>query len=1026
MPVTDTSEKRFESDIESFFLSPEGGYTSCADAYDPKLGLYPDTLIRFVQATQPRAWARFVSMNAVDPERKFCLAFNNACDTFGALDVLRHGFKHRGVAFRVCYFMPESALNQTDAENYRQNIFHCIRQWHYSASNNNSVDMLLAVNGIPVFAFELKNQFTQQNVENAKHQWKTDRDPREICFQFNKRILAFFCVDLSEAWMTTKLCGDKTFFLPFNQGSNGAGNDGGKGNPANPEGYPTDYLWKNVFRADSMMDIIQKFISLQGDKLIFPRFHQLDVVRRLITHVRANGAGHNYLIQHSAGSGKSNSIAWTAYRLASLHDAGNKPIFSSVVVVTDRTVLDAQLQATISGFDHTLGTVETIGEGKNSQDLKEALNNGVRIIVTTLQKFPVIYEEVDAANGRSFAIICDEAHSSQSGSSAQKLKTALADLGDALKEYAEAEGIAEDKVDPQDKLVKELLSHGKHRNLSFFAFTATPKDTTLEMFGEPRPDGSFAPFHIYSMHQAIEEGFILDVLQNYMTYKTCFKIAKNAPDNPEVPASSASKVIKKYQQLHPENIRQKSEIIVETFRSLTRTKINGKGKMMVVTASRPAAVLYFKEIVRYAEEKQYTDVKPMVAFSGEVVLGDETYTEPGLNVRPDGSHIQENQTKQEFHDNFNILIVAEKYQTGFDEPLLHTMIVDKKLRNVKTVQTLSRLNRTCPGKNDTFVLDFANEKDDVQADFQVFYHETLLEDEVNTDLLYKVQRELRAYSIYDDIDVDRFCEVYFAKGAQSHDAQGLLVSKLSPAIQRYAEKEKDDQYQIRRTMRNFCKWYKYVSQVVRMFDKDLHREFVYCSFLVGMLPPEIIVMDNIATLLSLEMYKLEKTFDGDISLGDAVGVYEPAEPTGASKPEEKDPLDEIIERINEKYKGEFTEGDRVMIGALAEKLRGDEKLTNMALSTDPQIFAESIFPQAFNTAAQDSYMESQETYTSLFEDQSKYDAIMSTLAEMMYKEMRKPKGKKQSPKKAIYSEPADFFPKEVRKEFGLGEYADKK
>ena len=994
MSNIETTEKRFESDIESYFLSPAGGYTHCEDSYDPKLGLYKDTLIRFIQDSQPRAWQRFVNMNAVDPERKFCLAFNNACDMDGVLHVLRHGFKHRGVSFRVCYFLPESSLNQTDAENYRKNIFHCIRQWHYSADNRNSVDMLLAVNGIPVFAFELKNQFTGQSVENAKRQWKTDRDPREICFQFNKRILAFFCVDLTEAWMTTRLAGEKTYFLPFNMGSNGPGEDGGKGNPPNPEGYPTDYLWRMIFNAPSMMDIIQKFISLQGDRLIFPRFHQLDVVRRLVADVYENGPGHNYLIQHSAGSGKSNSIAWTAYRLASLHDDDNRAIFASVIVVTDRRVLDAQLQATISGFDHTLGTVETISEDKTSQALKDAINNGARIIVTTLQKFPVIYEEVDAAEGRNFAIICDEAHSSQTGSSAQKLKAALADLRDALKEYAEAEGIAEEKVDPQDKLVRELLAHGKHKNLSFFAFTATPKDTTLEMFGEQDDRGEFHPFHIYSMHQAIEEGFILDVLQNYMTYKTCFKIANSTPDNPEVPASRASKVIKKYQQLHPENIRQKSEIIVETFMTTTRAKINGKAKMMVVTASRPAAVLYFKEIKRYAEEQGYADVKPMVAFSGEVILNDESYTESGLNVRPDGSHIQESQTKQEFHDNFNILIVAEKYQTGFDEPLLHTMIVDKKLRNVKTVQTLSRLNRTCPGKNDTFVLDFANLAEDVKADFQVFYHETFLQEEVNTDLLYKVQREMRNYRIYDDTDISGFCDVYFAKGAQGDEAQGLLASKLLPAVEKYQERSGDDRYQIRRTMRNFCKWYRYVSQVVRMFDKDLHREYVYCSFLVGMLLPEVVPMADIEKMLKLEMYKLEKTFDGDISLGDESGVYAPAEPKGASKPEDKNPLDEIIERINELYKGNFTDADRVMIGALADKLRGNQKLANMALSSDPQIFAESIFPAAFNDAAQDSYMESQETYSSLFEDRSKYNAIMSTLADILYREMRRPDNKR--------------------------------
>lgn len=375
--------------------------------------------------------------------------------------------------------------------------------------------MVLVLNGIPVFAFELKNQYTGQNVDNAKQQWMYDRDPREICFQFNKRILAYFCVDHTEVWMATKLAGKDTFFLPFNQGSAGAGRDGGKGNPPNPNGYPTDYLWEQVFQKESMMDILQKFIHLQitEDKklladgsekitkkktLIFPRYHQLDVVRKLIADVRQNGSGKSYLIQHSAGSGKSNSIAWTAYRLASLHDQDNKAVFSSVVVVTDRTVLDAQLQATISGFDHTLGAVETIGEDKSSKDLRDALNNGVRIIVTTLQKFPVIYQEVDKVAGRNYAIIVDEAHSSQTGNSALKLKTALADTEEALREYAEMEGKAEAELDPDDRLMKEIIVHGRHKNLSFFAFTATPKDKTLELFGTEHEDGRFFRLYLYT------------------------------------------------------------------------------------------------------------------------------------------------------------------------------------------------------------------------------------------------------------------------------------------------------------------------------------------------------------------------------------------------------------------------------------------------------------------------------------------------------------------------------------------------
>ena len=860
--------------------------------------------------------------------------------------------------------------------------------------------MVLTVNGIPVFAFELKNQYTGQNVENAKRQWMYDRDPREVCFQFNKRILGYFCVDHLEFWMATRLAGKDTYFLPFNQGSNGAGQDGGKGNPPNPDGYPTAYLWEQVFQKDSMMDILQKFIHLQVKEekkrmpdgaeklvkkktLIFPRYHQLDVVRKLLEDVSANGAGRNYLIQHSAGSGKSNSIAWTAYRLASLHNREDKPVFSSVVVVTDRTVLDAQLQETISGFDHTLGAVETIGEDKTSKDLRDALNAGVRIIVTTLQKFPVIFREVDKAAGRCFAIIVDEAHSSQTGSAALKLKTALADTEEALREYAELEGKAEEELDPDDKLMQEIIVQGKHKNLSFFAFTATPKDKTLELFGTEYEDGSFHPFHIYSMRQAIEENFILNVLQNYMTYETCFKIAKTTADNPDLPASRAAKVIRRYQELHPYNISQKSQIIVETFRETTRHKIGGRGKMMVITSSRLAAVRYYHEVKRYIQEQGYDDVEILIAFSGAVRDGDEEYTEPKLNVRKDGSHIAETQTKAEFHENFNVLIVAEKYQTGFDEPLLHTMIVDKKLKSVKAVQTLSRLNRTCPGKNDTFVLDFVNTQEDILEAFQPFYQETMLQQEVNTDLIYQTQRELRGYGIYSDVDIEAFAKEYFKTGRQDARSMGRMTSILKPVADRYNQKTTDERYQFRRQIRSLIKWYSYISQVIRMFDKDLHKEFVFCSYLLGLLPAEAVDMVDLEGKLKLEYYKLQKTFDGQIELQEIKGVYEPAKQKGAAGHDPKEPLDEIIEKINEKYKGAFTEGDRVLLNALHTKL-----MANKAKTSDPQIFAESIFPKAFGDAAQDSYMESQDTYTTLFEDQHKYNAIMSALAEVIYRELR--------------------------------------
>ena len=624
-------EKQFEQDIESFLISSAGGWSKGTDkGYRASVGMALDigTLTEFIRNTQPISWQRFEKQCNGDPFREFYQIFENAVENNGLLSVLRHGFKHRGIPFRVCYFKPESTLNEIAVKHYERNICQCVRQWHYSEQNRNSVDMALFVNGIPVVAIELKNQLRGQSVDEAKRQWKEDRDAGEPAFRLNRRVLAFFGVDLYEAVMTTSLNGDKTRFLPFNQGSNGPGVDGGAGNPQRADGdYVTAYLWRDVLQKDSLLDMIQKFIHFdeKEKKLIFPRYHQLDVVRRLIADVRENGPGQNYLIQHSAGSGKSNSIAWTAYRLASLHD-----------IVTDRTVLDAQLQETVSGFDHQAGSVVTIDEKKTSKDLRDALNDGKRIIVTTLQKFPVIYEQVNDTRGKSFAVIVDEAHSGQTGESAMKLKTALADTSDALAEYAEIEGKAESEIeDNQDAIVREMLSHGRHKNLSFFAFTATPKEKTLELFGVPQPDGSFRPFHTYSMRQAIEEEFILNVLENYTTYRTCFQIAKNTPDNPEVPTAKAIRTIRRYEELHPHNLQQKAAIIVETFRDVTRNKIGGKGKMMVVTASRLAAVRYYHEIKAYLDANGYQDIEILIAFSGGIKDPDEErdheYTESGMN-----------------------------------------------------------------------------------------------------------------------------------------------------------------------------------------------------------------------------------------------------------------------------------------------------------------------------------------------------------------------------------------------------------
>lgn len=872
--------------------------------------------------------------------------------------------------------------------------------------NNNSVDMMLAINGIPVVAIELKNQLTGQNVDNAKLQWQYNRDQREPAFWLNHRILAYFAVDLYEAWMTTELKGADTYFLPFNQGSNGAGNDGGAGNPqAKDDDYVTSYIWENVLQKDSLLDIIQKFISFEvktekkdgknvtKKRLIFPRFHQLDVVRKLVADVRENGSGHNYLIQHSAGSGKSNSIAWTAYRLASLHNDANEPIFTSVVIVTDRRNLDAQLQETITGFDHTLGSVCAIDEKKSSKDLRDALNAGKRVIVTTLQKFPVIYEEVDDTTDKRFAIIVDEAHSSQTGTSALKLKTALADVSDALKEYAELEGKAEEELlDDNERLVKEMISHGKHKNLSFFAFTATPKGQTLEMFGTEWNDGSFHPYHVYSMRQAIEEGFILDVLQNYTTYKTCYQIAKNTKDNPDVPQSKALKVIKQYEELHPYNIQQKAAIIVETFRNVTKQKIKGKGKMMVVTSSRLAAVRYYHEIKRYLEANGYNDVEILAAFSGSIKDPDDQtekeWTESSLNG------VSEAQTKQVFHDDGNILIVAEKYQTGFDEPLLHTMIVDKKLRNVKAVQTLSRLNRTHPDKQDTFIIDFVNTKDDILKAFQPFYQETSLSQEINTDLIYKTQKMLRGFKVYDDTDIEKVNKIYFDEDKRkANKTQAAITNALLPIQQKYNSLNQEQRYQFRKTCRSFVKWYGYITQITRMFDKPLHNEYIFCSYLAKIVPADPTIPFVLGDRVRLEYYNLEKTYEGSIELmKEEKGVYDPAK---LKKPvkmvETLSPLEQVIEKINEQYMGAFTEGDRVVITALHQKLKNNKKLMKSAQTDGRQIFENNIFPQLFDDAAQEAYIESTETYTKLFEDAGKYRAIMSALAHALFDELQQGK-----------------------------------
>ena len=600
----DIKEKRFEQDIEEYLIT-EGGYEKGDPRkFDRKLALDTETFLKFIKISQPKQWERYEKIYGTASEKQVVERFCREVKMVGLLQVLRQGFTDRGVKFRAVYWKPETSINTTTQEQFAANILHCTRQLHYSLSNENSIDIVLFVNGIPVVSMELKCQFTGQSTANAIEQYQFDRRGKDTIFAFKERVLVHFAVDLTQVYMTTHLEGEKTYFLPFNQGSNGSGRVGGKGNPVNERGYYTAYLWQNVLCKERLLEILNKYLHLKveqdkdtgeikSETMIFPRYHQLDVVTKLLADVKINGSGKDYLIQHSAGSGKSNSIAWLAHRLAGLHNTHDEKIFQSVIIVTDRKVLDEQLQNTVYQFDHVDGVVQKIE--KNAQQLKNAINDGVPIIITTLQKFPVIYKEVKSGS-RRFAVIVDEAHSSQTGDAAKKLKRALADTEKILEEYAQMEYDQEQNYkDDEDKLLDELAAQGVHSNMSFFAFTATPKEKTLNMFGRKDENGGYHPFHIYSMRQAIEEGFILDVLKNYMTYKMYYKIVKSIPDNPEIDTTTGVKAILDYEKLHPHNISQKTAIMLEQFYRVTRTKIGGKAKAMVVTPSRLHAVRYLQE-----------------------------------------------------------------------------------------------------------------------------------------------------------------------------------------------------------------------------------------------------------------------------------------------------------------------------------------------------------------------------------------------------------------------------------------------
>jgi type I restriction enzyme, R subunit len=905
--------------------TPPGGYRRrTAEDYDRALCLLSRDVLDFVLATQPKEWQKLQQHHGAAVRDQFLKRLAAEIERRGALDVLRNGVKDSGCKFRLVYFRPASGLNEETRRLHAANLFAVVRQVRFSTKNENCLDLVLFLNGIPIFTAELKNPLNAQDVEDAIRQYQRDRDPREPLLSYG-RCLAHFAVDPDLVYVTTHLAGAVTRFLPFNQGK-----FGGAGNlPVSPTrgGYATAYLWKDTWSRDSVLDLLRQFIHEveeeddRGQKtgkryIIFPRFQQLDCVRRLVADARASGAGRRYLIQHSAGSGKSFTIGWLAHQLSTLHDAQDRRVFDSIVVVTDRRVLDRQLQTVMRQFEQTLGVVENIDT--TSRQLKDALESGKTIIVTTLQKFPVIAKEIGELPGKRFALIVDEAHSSQSGESTKSLKDVLASrsLEEAEAEEGEVQ-TPEEELD--DRITAEMARRGQLPNLSTFAFTATPKPKTLELFGTKAADGRFAPFHLYSMRQAIEEGFILDVLANYSTYTAYWKLLKKVEADPRYDRKKAEYLLKSFVELHPHAIGEKVKICVEHFATSAQNEIAGKAKAMIVTRSRLHAVRYKLAVDRYLTDRGYP-FQALVAFSGSVQDGGKTYTEAGMNGFPDM------QTAKMFErSEYRFLIVANKFQTGFDQPLLHTMYVDKKLGGVNAVQTLSRLNRTHPEKKGTIVIDFANDSSEIKAAFEPYYETTLLSEATDPNLLYEVQSRLSGFPVYTGTDVDAFAKVYFDAKA----TQDRLYAVLTPVVERYGALSLDEQHDFRGQLTDYVRLYAFLSQILTFADADLEKLYVFARHLRRLLPADRAELPReVQQNIDMESYRIQQTGSGRIALERRPGILDPVSTKvgyGVDT-EELETLSRIIAELNERFGLNLGPEHRVTLGQMMEKLDDDAAL----------------------------------------------------------------------------------------------------
>ena len=969
--MTGHTEKDFEQAIEHG-LTAQGGYAKLADDdFDEELCLFPADVIGFIKDTQAQKWER---LEAILGARIYATVLDSLVKELtdkGTLTVLRHGFKCYSKTLRLAYFQPNTAMNPEAQALYDKNRLGIARQVAFTSvmkkpDGKNArciIDVVLTVNGLPVATVELKNPMTGQRALHAKDQYAQDRDGRDLLFKFKARALVHFAVDTDEAWMTTELKGKETVFLPFNRGY-----DHRAGNPPVEGNWRTHYLWDEVLTADSLLDILQRFIHLEvkqrkvltdksvqavrKETMIFPRYHQLDAVRRLVEHARTNGAGRNYLIQHSAGSGKSNSIAWLAHRLSSLHDAEDRKVFHSVVVITDRRVLDQQLQNTIYQFEHKKGVVEKIEE--NTRQLAKALSDGTPIIVSTIQKFPFISQaisslekkgegvQIDTA-GRRFAVIVDEAHSSQSGETVQALKGVLNKSGieDAIAAQIGDEEDSDLSNDAKEQMMRDMMRRPRQPNLSFFAFTATPKFKTKAVFNEPGPSG-LPPFHEYTMRQAIEEDFILDVLKNYTTYKRFFGLIKQVEDDPMVLRKQAAKALCRYMDLHPFNIEQVITVIVEHFRTNVMHELGGRAKAMVVTRSRAAAVKYKLAFDAYIRKQHYQGIRSLVAFSGSVELDDlpgQSFTEVGMN-----NGLPESELPERFEgEEYRVLLVAEKYQTGFDQPLIQTMYVVKKLAGVQAVQTLSRLNRTAPGKTRSFVLDFVNEEGDIFDAFKPYYEATPVSENADPQQLNGLQNKILEAGIVTPEDVAAFAEVWYRRrrnhSKSDHAAMNAILDRV---VERFKALDEDDREQYRDILTAFRNLYAFLAQIIPYQDSELEKLYAFVRNLLTKLPYEDegdrFELDDEVTL---KYFRLRQIGEGSIDLsgGQADPLKGPTDVGTARTKDEEVELSSLIDKLNERFGTDFTEADQLFFDQVTSTAENKDKIAEAAMANTFENFS---------------------------------------------------------------------------------------